>query len=111
MSEERLIEITSEIMKTDGPLGKVAYVSSLSEEEMNFLRSYISNSVYDGLNIYEKLLKFSQDYLESKNISIMNVNASSYEETDNQKSINSYLENMLSNGDKVSMSSGYKSKR
>ena len=102
MREERLIEITSEIMKKDGPLGKFAYISSLNGKEMEYIQNCINSSVYDGLNIYEKILKFSQDYLESKNISIMNLN--SEDEIESRDAMNSYFEGLFLNDNEFSSS-------
>ena len=97
MTEERLIEITSEILKNDGPLGKVVPISKLTESEAKELKEYIENPIYDGLNVYQKILKFSQDYLEGKNISLMNVvQNEQIEKKQDQQTMISYLEKMLS---------------
>lgn len=105
MTEERLIEITSEILRNDGPLGRMAYISTLKESEALILRDYINNPVYEGLNAYEKILKFSKDYLESKNISLMNVVQSEKNvKIEHQQTMISYLEKMLSMDEDMSVS-------
>ena len=117
MTEERLIEITSEILKNDGPLGRMAYISTLKESEALILRDYISNPAYEGLNVYQKVLKFAQDYLESKNISLMDLvqdksnenNGQNNENIEEQQTMISYVEKMLSTDE--DMESVYRGRR
>ena len=108
MSEERLIEITSEIIKYDGPLGRMAYISTLSEKEIGVLKDNIYNSLYEGLNIYDRVLKFSQDYLTSKNVSFMNVVDDEKNDNNHQQVANSYLEHMFGDTNDIYSSSSNK---
>ena len=108
MDEKRLIEITSEIIKYDGPLGRMAYISTLNENEIAVLKEEISNPLYEDLNIYDRVLKFSQDYLTSRNISFMNVIDDEKKENNQQQVAISYLEHMFGDVRDVYSSSGNK---
>lgn len=108
MNEERLIEITSEIIKYDGPLGRMAYISTLNEDEIALLKDGINNPLYEGLNIYDRVLKFSQDYLTSKNVSFMNVIDDEKIENNQQQVAISYLEHMFGDTNDIYSSSSNK---
>ena len=71
MGEERLIEITKEICKTNDPIWTMGYISSLGESDIYLLFKYIKGSKYYGTtNIYDVIYNFSCDYLISKDIPI-----------------------------------------
>ena len=78
MKEESLIEIASEIIKCDGPLGRSIYIkkmlSALNEDE------------------YKKL----QEALKNQNITVSDV-MPIYEENGVNEMTTSYLDNMLAN--------------
>lgn len=104
MGEERLIEITSEICKTNDPLWTMNYVASLGESDIYLLFKYISSSTYAGLNVYDALYNFSYDYLTSKDIvvSVDNAKFPSYGFSNNgtsDYSQSTYFSNMLEGDD------------
>lgn len=68
MGEERLIEITSEISKSEGPLWTMGYVTSLHTSEIYLLFKYVGSSKYNGLNVCDALFAFANDYLRSKGL-------------------------------------------
>ena len=73
MGEERLIEITTEICRTDDPIWTMNYVASLGASDIYLLFKYVNSSKYSGCNVYDALYNFSCDYLASKDI-IVTVN-------------------------------------
>ena len=70
MADERLVEITSMIIKLDGPLWTMGYVTSLSDEEIYLLFKNIRTSKYSNLNVCEAMHAFAYDYLISKGFSV-----------------------------------------
>ena len=101
MKEESLIEIASEIIKCDGPLGRSIYIkkmlSALTEDEYKKLQEALKNPKYDELNIFDKYLALANDYLKSKNITVSDVIPIYKEKENNNSTVTSYLDNMLAN--------------
>ena len=64
MNEERLIEITLGLVATDGPLSMLVYLSTLDNDEIKQLGTYIRGSK----NFYLDLMKFAFNYLDRKKI-------------------------------------------
>ena len=69
MSEDRLIEITSNVSVMNGPLVILGYLSSLSESDMYLFLKYVKASKYREKNFYDAVKLFSSDYLLEKEIS------------------------------------------
>ena len=68
MGEERLVQITSDIIRLDGPLGRAAYLSSMQESDRHLLLRYIVGSKYKNMNVLNAILAFSYEYLKSKDM-------------------------------------------
>lgn len=68
MGESRLIEITSNIKSMDGPLSVMAYIMSLSENDISLFLQCVGNSKYRNMNLVSAVFAFAEDYLKSKNL-------------------------------------------
>lgn len=73
MSSERLKEITLEIVKLESPLSIMAYITTLSNSDINVLFSCVKDSKYSEMNVYSAILAFSCDYLRSVNCALPNM--------------------------------------
>ena len=109
MDEQRLIEITSEVVRLDGPLMKTAYIASLNEDDVSLLCRNLNNPKYEKLSLYEKILKFSQDYLESQNISLIDILGKDLDENDNEHI--SYIDQLLLNDSETQVTHNNNSRR
>lgn len=96
MDEERLIEISTEFFRNDGPLSRMAFVSSLREYEINELCVCIHKSKYAGLNFYDACVCFFRDCLTRNNITLADVMGEEIDEAKSAASSISYLDNLLS---------------
>ena len=106
MGEKRLIEITTEICRTDDPIWVMYYVASLGESDINLLFKYIKSSKYSGCNVYDSLYKFSCDYLLSKGVIVTAKHAdfltNSFSDSETSLEAQStYFANMLAGDDSI----------
>lgn len=99
MTEEYLIKIATQIVKSDGPLGRSIYIkkllSSIDEKEYSELQSFLNNPRYSKLNIFDKYLAFATDYLKSKNITISDIIPLDSEKLEFREPTISYLDSMI----------------
>ena len=72
MGNERLKEITLEIVKLDDPLAVMNYIYGLSNSDIHLFLNYIKSSKYGEMNLYSAMMSFSYDYLRSVNYAIPN---------------------------------------
>ena len=68
MGVNRLIEITTKMKEIDGPVGVMGVLTSLNDSDMYLFMRYIKSSRYEGMSLWEAILAFSNDYLNSKKI-------------------------------------------
>ena len=66
MGQNRLMELTTELISLDGPIAVSGFLSSLKDSDMYLLLRYIKSSKYEGMKVWEALVAFSSDYLNSK---------------------------------------------
>lgn len=101
MIEKDLIEIATQIIKSDGPLGRTIYIkkllSSIDKKEYSELQAFLNNPKYSKLNIFDRYLVFATDYLKSKNITIPDIMPLNSEELKNSETTVSYLDDMILN--------------
>ena len=70
MNPERLKEITLEIVKLESPLSIVAYITTLSNSDINALFNLVKGPKYSEMNVYSAIMSFSCDYLRSVNCAL-----------------------------------------
>ena len=70
MDEIRLMEITSEIVKGNGPLWTIGYLVSLKEYEIYSFLKCVLTSKYRELELYESIYAFSYYYLKERNVDV-----------------------------------------
>ena len=70
MDESRLMEITSEIVKGNGPLWTIGYLISLSDHEIYSFLKCVLSSKYRKLELYESIFAFSYYYLKERNVEV-----------------------------------------
>lgn len=68
MDEQRLIEITSTIVKLDGPMTVALYLLQLGQSDYHLFCNCIKSSKHANEDWYVAMKKFSEDYLQSKNL-------------------------------------------
>lgn len=71
LEEKRLIEITSEICKTDDLLWTMGYISTLDRGDIDLLfREIDLYTSKNAMSFYDSLVSFSKNYLKQRGIVI-----------------------------------------
>ena len=65
MGEERLKEITLDIIDLEDPLSVSVYIATMSESDIRLFLNYVKSSKYKDMDLYSAAVEFSYDYLRS----------------------------------------------
>ena len=65
MGNERLKEITLDIIDLEDPLSVSVYIATMGESDIRLFLNYVKSSKYKDMDLYSASVEFSYDYLKS----------------------------------------------